>query len=39
VDEATRDPQIKLALRAATDAAYELGVFGVPTIAIDDELF
>jgi 2-hydroxychromene-2-carboxylate isomerase len=39
VDEATRDPQIKLALRAATDAAHELGVFGVPTIAIDGELF
>lgn len=39
VDEATRAPEIKLALRAATDAAHELGVFGVPTIAIDDELF
>ena len=39
VDEATHDPQIKLALRAATDAAHELGVFGVPTIAIDEELF
>jgi 2-hydroxychromene-2-carboxylate isomerase len=39
VDEATRDPEIKLALRAATDAAHELGVFGVPTIAIDEELF
>jgi 2-hydroxychromene-2-carboxylate isomerase len=39
VDEATRDPQIKLALRTATAAAHALGVFGVPTIAIDDELF
>lgn len=39
VDEATRDPQIKLALRAATDAAHALGVFGVPTVAIDNELF
>jgi 2-hydroxychromene-2-carboxylate isomerase len=39
VDEATRDPQIKLALRAATDAAHALGVFGVPTIAIDNQLF
>jgi 2-hydroxychromene-2-carboxylate isomerase len=39
VDEATHDPQIKLALRAATDAAHALGVFGVPTIAIDDQLF
>jgi 2-hydroxychromene-2-carboxylate isomerase len=39
VDEATRDPEIKLALREATDAAHALGVFGVPTIAIDRELF
>jgi 2-hydroxychromene-2-carboxylate isomerase len=39
VDEATRDPQIKLALRSATDAAHALGVFGVPTIAIGSELF
>jgi 2-hydroxychromene-2-carboxylate isomerase len=38
-EEATRDPQIKLALRAATDAAHELGVVGVPTIAIAGELF
>jgi 2-hydroxychromene-2-carboxylate isomerase len=39
VEEATRDPEIKLALREATDAAHELGVFGVPTIAVGDELF
>jgi 2-hydroxychromene-2-carboxylate isomerase len=39
VDEATQNPQIKLALRSATDAAHELGVFGVPTIAVGDELF
>jgi 2-hydroxychromene-2-carboxylate isomerase len=39
LEAATRDPQIKRALRLATDAAYELGVIGVPTIAIDDELF
>jgi 2-hydroxychromene-2-carboxylate isomerase len=39
VETATRDPEIKLALRAATEAAHELGVFGVPTIAIDGELF
>jgi 2-hydroxychromene-2-carboxylate isomerase len=39
VDEATGDPDIKLALRDATDAAHSLGVFGVPTIAIEDELF
>jgi 2-hydroxychromene-2-carboxylate isomerase len=38
-ERAMRDPHIKAALREATDAAYELGVFGVPTIAIDDELF
>ena len=30
---------VKLALRNATDAAHQLGVFGVPTIAIDGELF
>jgi len=39
VEQATQDPQIKLALRSATDAAHELGVFGVPTIAVDGELF
>ncbi|HWX88363.1 MAG TPA: 2-hydroxychromene-2-carboxylate isomerase [Solirubrobacteraceae bacterium] len=39
VEEATRDPAIKLALREATDAAHALGVFGVPTFAIEDELF
>ena len=39
VEEAARDPQIKQALRAATDAAHELGVFGVPTVAVDGQLF
>jgi 2-hydroxychromene-2-carboxylate isomerase len=39
VEEATRDPQVKLALRAATDAAHELGVFGVPTVAVGEALF
>jgi 2-hydroxychromene-2-carboxylate isomerase len=39
VEEAGRDPQVKLALRAATDAAHELGVSGVPTLVIDGELF
>lgn len=39
VDEATSDPEIKLALRTATDAAHALGAFGVPTIAVADELF
>ena len=38
-EEATGEPEIKLALRAATDAAHARGVFGVPTIAVGDELF
>jgi 2-hydroxychromene-2-carboxylate isomerase len=39
VNEATSDPEIKLALRTATDAAHALGTFGVPTIAVAGELF
>jgi 2-hydroxychromene-2-carboxylate isomerase len=39
LEAATGDPEVKLALRTATDAAHELGVFGVPTIAVGDELF
>jgi 2-hydroxychromene-2-carboxylate isomerase len=39
VEDATGDPEIKLALRGATDAAHELGVFGVPTVSVGDELF
>jgi 2-hydroxychromene-2-carboxylate isomerase len=39
VEAATQTPEIKQALRAATDAAHALGVIGVPTIAIDGELF
>jgi 2-hydroxychromene-2-carboxylate isomerase len=39
VEEATQDPEVKLALRAATQDAHELGVFGVPTVAVGDELF
>jgi 2-hydroxychromene-2-carboxylate isomerase len=39
VERAIYDRRIKATLRGATDAAYALGVFGVPTIAIDDELF
>jgi 2-hydroxychromene-2-carboxylate isomerase len=39
VEEATRDPAIKQALRDASDAAFARGVIGVPTIAIGDELF
>ena len=39
VRAALADPQIKHTLRDATDRAYDRGVFGVPTIAIGDELF
>jgi 2-hydroxychromene-2-carboxylate isomerase len=38
VEDATGEPQIKQALRTATDAAHELGVFGVPTLAVSGEL-
>ena len=33
------DPAVKDRLRANTEAAIERGVFGVPTFAVDDELF
>lgn len=36
---ATRDPQVKQALRTATEAAYDRGVVGVPTIAVGEHLF
>jgi 2-hydroxychromene-2-carboxylate isomerase len=39
VRDATQDPEIKLALRGATEAAQRLGVLGVPTIAVGGELF
>lgn len=39
VEAATQELEIKQALREATDAAYELGVIGVPTIAVDGEPF
>lgn len=39
VRRAVAEPAIKSALRAATDAAYARGVFGVPTLAVGDELF
>jgi 2-hydroxychromene-2-carboxylate isomerase len=39
LEAATRDPQIKDALRGATQAAYECGVIGVPAIVIGDEPF
>ncbi len=38
-ETATSDSRIKQTLRDATEAAHELGVFGVPTLALDDELF
>jgi 2-hydroxychromene-2-carboxylate isomerase len=37
--EAAGSPTVKAALRAATDAAHERGVVGVPTIAIGEKLF
>jgi 2-hydroxychromene-2-carboxylate isomerase len=39
LETAIGEPGIKQTLRAATDAAHARGVFGVPTIAIGDELF
>jgi 2-hydroxychromene-2-carboxylate isomerase len=36
---AAADPEIKAALRAATEEAHARGVFGVPTVAVGDELF
>ncbi len=36
---AVEDPAIKQALRDATDKAHQRGVFGVPTVAIEGELF
>ncbi len=39
VDAALADAATKAALRANTDAAIATGVFGVPTLSIDGELF
>lgn len=39
IEAAVADPQIKQALRDATDAAFELGVIGVPTFAIGEQTF
>jgi len=39
VEAGTRADRTKQALRSATEAAWELGVIGVPTIAIDGEVF
>jgi 2-hydroxychromene-2-carboxylate isomerase len=36
---AAEDPAVKLALREATQAAQARGVFGVPTVAVGEELF
>jgi 2-hydroxychromene-2-carboxylate isomerase len=33
------DPDVKEAVKDATDAAIELGVFGIPTVQVGDELF
>jgi 2-hydroxychromene-2-carboxylate isomerase len=37
--DAIRDPQVKAALRQATESAHALGVFGVPTVEVAGELF
>ena len=39
VQDAVDDAHVKQRLREATDAAHRLGVFGVPTVAIDGEIF
>ena len=39
VDQAIARDEIKRELRANTDAAIAAGVFGVPTLAIDEQLF
>jgi 2-hydroxychromene-2-carboxylate isomerase len=39
VEQAVADPEIKLALREATDAAHAVGVYGVPTVAVGGELY
>jgi 2-hydroxychromene-2-carboxylate isomerase len=37
--EAAQQPEAKARLRAQTDAAIAAGVFGVPTMVVEDELF
>jgi 2-hydroxychromene-2-carboxylate isomerase len=39
LEAALTDPLVKQALRDVNDEALELGVFGVPTVALDGELF
>ncbi len=36
---ALEDPDVKAQLRATTDGAHELGVIGVPTVAVGGQLF
>ncbi|HEX5309609.1 MAG TPA: DsbA family protein [Solirubrobacteraceae bacterium] len=38
VEAAVAAPEVKSALRDATDAAHRLGVFGVPTMAVGEQL-
>ena len=38
-EAAMHDPKVKRTLREATETAHGLGVFGVPTVAVGDELF
>ncbi len=39
LEAAVRDPEIREGLRAATDEALALGVFGVPTVIVDGRPF
>ncbi|HEY4280705.1 MAG TPA: DsbA family protein [Conexibacter sp.] len=39
INTAVDDPFVKALLRAATDEAHALGVFGVPTALVGDQLF
>jgi 2-hydroxychromene-2-carboxylate isomerase len=38
VHDAVRDPQVKRALRQATEDAHRLGVFGVPSVAVGGQI-
>jgi 2-hydroxychromene-2-carboxylate isomerase len=38
-DERIADPRVKLLLRENTEQAVRLGIFGVPTLMVDDRLF
>lgn len=39
LEAALEDPDVKAQLRARTDGAHELGVIGVPTVAVGGQLF